>query len=233
MSIRCLIVDDEAPARALIRHHLGNLEGFEIMAECDTAAKAFSFLQQHPVDLAFIDIQMPGISGLELVRSLKVRPAIIFTTAFREYAAEAFEEEVLDYLVKPVTAERFMKAIARFTHRHVQTPDERITNSWPQAYLFCKVGRDQVKIMLKDIRYLEGLSDYIKIHTLHQTYIASETLSHMEERLPAAHFLRIHRSYIVSLEAVTAYGAEEVVLGKTTLPLGRLYKAFFFKRLPR
>lgn len=213
--IRCLIVDDEEPARELIKLHLSMLDGFEVAASLDNALEAYSYLQNHTVDLVFLDIMLPKLSGLDLLRTLKVVPKVILTTAYREYAADAFDLDVFDYIVKPVTQERFMKAIGKY-------------NS-DSAFLFFKVGREQVKIFLNEIIFIEGLADYIKVHTKAQSYIVSEKLGYMEEKLAANSFLRIHKSYIVSLAKITRYNTEQVTLDKIVLPLGRLFKAGFLK----
>jgi DNA-binding LytR/AlgR family response regulator len=230
--IRCLIVDDEEPARELIRFHLSGLEDFEVVAAHNNALETFSFLQKHPVDLLFLDINMPKMSGLELLRSLKSAPRVILTTAYREHAVEAFELDVFDYLVKPITRERFMKAISKYLlYRSNETGVQEATKD-DDAYLFLKVGRDQVRIFLKDIIYLEGLSDYIKVHTTEKSYVASEKLGLMETSLPTGSFTRIHKSFIVSLDKVTSFNADHVCLNGISLPLGRLFKANFLKMMP-
>src|SRR5687768_8758445 len=183
---RCLIVDDEEPARELIRLHLSGLQDFEVVASLNNALDAFTFLQKYTVDLVFLDIHMPKMSGMELARSLRSGPKIILTTAYREYAADAFEIDVFDYLVKPVTHERFMKAIAKYMHyQRGEGVSKTISQSQDGAYMFFKVGREQVKILFEDIFYIEGLSDYIKVHTKDKSYIASEKLGYMEEKLPS------------------------------------------------
>lgn len=228
--IRCLIVDDEEPARELIKLHLSGLEGFEVAASLDNALDAFSFLQKYPVDLVFLDINMPKLSGLELLRSLKVIPKVILTTAYRAYAADAFELEVFDYLVKPVTRERFIKAMAKFLHfRNSQAEAMEAAIRNDAAYMYFKVGRTQVKIFLKDIIFIEGLADYIKVHTKDKSYIVSEKLGYMEERLPLNSFARIHKSFIIALDKITSYNNVQVMLGNQVLPLGRFFKGGFFK----
>ncbi|QEM12993.1 LytR/AlgR family response regulator transcription factor [Mucilaginibacter rubeus] len=230
--IRCLIVDDEEPARELIKLHLSGLEDFEIVASLGNALDAFVFLQKNPVDLVFLDIQMPKVSGLELARSLQSSPKIILTTAYREYAADAFEMEVFDYLVKPITQERFMKSIARFMHYwsgKAEIPEPAKDND--TAYMFFKVGREQVKIMLRDILYIEGLADYIKVHTKDRSYIASEKLGYMEETLSSNSFVRIHKSFIIAIDKITSFNADQVMLDDKPLPLGRLFKAGFLKTI--
>ncbi|MDR6942905.1 LytR/AlgR family response regulator transcription factor [Mucilaginibacter pocheonensis] len=224
--VKCLIVDDEEPARELIRLHLSDFEGFEVVASLDNGLDAFTFLQKNVIDLVFLDIQMPKISGLELIGALKAGPQFIFTTAFREYAANAYELDVLDYLVKPITRERFMKAVFRYMHKNMQPPPD-----YQDAYHFFKVGREQVKIFLKDIIFIEGLADYIQVHTVHHAYIASEKLGYMEEKLPEQEFTRIHKSFIIALDKMTSYTAEQVKLGDRSLPLGRLFKGNFLKKV--
>ncbi|MBE7170358.1 MAG: response regulator transcription factor [Williamsia sp.] len=232
--IRCLIVDDEEPARELIKLHLSGLEDFEVVASFNNALDAFVLLQKEGIDLVFLDIRMPKVSGLELIRSLKWSPKIILTTAYREYAADAFDWEVFDYLVKPITQERFMKSIAKFMHYWSSQAEAReTTKSNDGAYLFFKVGREQVKIMLKDILYIEGLADYIKVHTADKSYIASEKLGFMEEKLPFNLFTRIHKSFIVALDKITSFNADQVMLHDKSLPLGRLFKASFFKTIQK
>jgi DNA-binding LytR/AlgR family response regulator len=229
---KCIIVDDERPARDLIRLHLSGLHDFELLETFDNALDAFNFLQRHPVDLIFLDIQMPKVSGLELIKSLKVCPKIILTTAFREYAVEAFELDVLDYLIKPVTQERFMKAISKFTYYNNILPERPKTpNSFDNAYIFLKVGREQVKIFLTDIIYIEGFKDYIKVHTGTKVFVAFERLSYMEEKLPEKKFARIHKSFIVALDKITKYSAEEIKIGDTALAIGRIFKNNFLKKI--
>jgi DNA-binding LytR/AlgR family response regulator len=230
--IRCLIVDDEEPARELIKLHLAELDGFEVVASLGNGIDAFAYLQNYPIDLAFLDINMPRLSGLELLRSLKTSPKVILTTAYREYGAEAYELDVFDYLVKPITQERFMKAIAKFLHYWNSQKGLKETPAINgAAYLFFKVGREQVRIFFADILYIEGLADYIKVHTVARSYVASEKLGSMEEKLPANSFMRIHKSFIVALEKVTSYNADHVVLSNKALPLGRLYKTGFLKKV--
>jgi DNA-binding LytR/AlgR family response regulator len=227
--IRCLIVDDEEPARELIKLHLNDLDGFEVVASLGNGIDAFAYLQKYPVDLAFLDINMPRLSGLELLRSLKTSPKAVLTTAYREYGAEAYELDVLDYLVKPITQERFMKAIAKFLHYWNSQKESKETPAINEATsLFFKVGREQVRIFLADILYIEGLADYIKVHTAARSYVASEKLGSMVEKLPSNSFMRIHKSFIVALDKVTSYNADYVVLGNKALPLGRLFKTGFF-----
>ena len=230
--ITCVVIDDEQPARELIQLHLSNLRDFELLATFDNAVDGFSFLQKNTVDLVFLDIQMPRVSGLELIRSLKVCPKIILTTAYREYAVEAFELDVMDYLIKPVTQERFMKSISRFNYYNnalVEKPE--ISNSYDMAYIFLKTGKGQTKIYLKDILYIEGLKDFVKVHTFQKTFIASERLGYMDEKLPENKFARVHKSFIIALERIDNIQAEHVMLSDTAIPIGRVFKNEFLKKV--
>jgi DNA-binding LytR/AlgR family response regulator len=224
------VIDDEQPARGLIEFHLSSLPEFELLASFDNALDGFSFLQNNAVDLLFLDIQMPRVSGLELIRSLKVSPKIILTTAYREYAVEAYELDVMDYLVKPVTQERFMKAISKFKYYNVPLEKAPISTSFEMAYIFLKSGKGQTKIFLKDIIYIEGLKDFVKVHTPQKVFVASERLSFMEEKLPENKFARIHKSYIIPLDKIDSVQAELVIIGNVPLPIGRVFKNQFFKK---
>jgi len=212
--------------------HLSTLNGFHVVACLDNAVDAFTFLQTNPVDLAFLDIQMPKLSGLELIRSLKTGPKFILTTAYREYAATAFDLDVLDYLVKPITQERFMRAVSKYM-QYQNSPElpSPILSRYEESYMFFKVGRDQTKIFLKDIIFMEGLADYIKVHTNDKTYIASEKLGYMEAKLPDDKFIRVHKSFIIAWDRVISYNPDQVTLATKTLPLGRLYKGAFFRKI--
>ena len=229
---KCIIVDDERPARELIQLHLSCLRDFSLLESFENAVEAFNFIQQNKVDLIFLDIQMPKISGLKLIKSLKIAPKIILTTAYREYAVEAFELDALDYMVKPITQERFMKAISKFNYYHnALTENLPIADNFEDAYIFLKTGAQQTKIYLKDIIYIEGLKDYVKVHTPDKVLLASERLSYMEQKLPENKFSRIHKSFIVALPKITHYTSEQISIGNTTLPIGRVFKNEFLKKL--
>ena len=230
--IKCLVIDDEQPARELIAFHLSSLQHFELLATFDNAVDGFNFLQKNTVDLVFLDIQMPKVSGLALIKSLKICPKIILTTAYREYAVEAFELDVLDYIIKPVTQERFMKAISKFNYyNNVGSEKPAVASSFDLAYVFLKTGKGQTKIYLKDILYIEGLKDYIKVHTPAKVIIASERLSYMEDKLPENKFARVHKSYIVALEPINGVHAEQVMIGDIAIPIGRVFKNEFLKKV--
>ena len=168
---------------------------------------------------------MPRISGLELIRSLKICPKIILTTAYREYAAEAFELDVIDYLVKPVTRERFMRSISRFNfYNNALTEKPDVPNNFEMAYIFLKVGKGQLKIYLKDILYIEGLRDYIRIFTTTKTIVTKHLLTSLEEMLPPKEFVRTHKSFIVAINKIESFNADAIEIGKKEIPIGRSYK---------
>ncbi|HEY5825258.1 MAG TPA: LytTR family DNA-binding domain-containing protein [Cyclobacteriaceae bacterium] len=228
MKIKCIIVDDETPARELLASYVGRLPDFEITKQFENALEAFSFLQKSSIDLMFLDIQMPQMSGLELINSLHQTPRVVLTTAFREYAADGFDLNVLDYLVKPISFERFMKAIGKYHHYSSKTlVDESENNAFDEAYLFIKVNRDQVKVFLKDILYIESIKDYLRIITNERSFITYLRISYMQEKLPEDRFVRIHRSFIVSIKKVKAFRNDIVKIGDKELPVGRFYKKAF------
>ena len=228
----CIVVDDERPARELIALHLSELKDFSLIASFDNAVEAFTFMQKNVVDLAFLDIQMPKLSGLNLVKSLQAPPKIIFTTAYREYAADAFDLDALDYLIKPITNERFMKAISKFNQSQNGVPEKPpVRDDATDAYLFLKTGTGQTKVFVKDILYIEGLRDYTKVHTPAKTIIASERLHYMEQKLPEHKFARIHKSFIVALNKITHYTSDQITIVNAILPVGRVFKNEFLKRL--
>jgi len=230
--IRCMVIDDELPARELLKMHLAGLDNFELVALFDNAVDGFNFLQKNNIALLFLDIHLPRLSGLELMRSLKQPPKIILTTAYREYAVEAFELDALDYLVKPITRERFIKAVSKFNSSgHFPTEKNSPAGSFAEAYIFLKVGTELKKIYLKDILYIEGLKDFTKVHTVSKCFIASERLSYMEEKLPETRFARIHKSYIASLDKIDGVYADQVSIENKYLPIGRVYKNQFLKIL--
>ncbi len=226
MKTKCLIVDDEPLARGLIRNHLSKLDNFEIVAECSDAMKALEVLHSHKVDLMFMDIQMPQITGIEFLKTLKHPPQVIITTAYREYAIEGFELDVIDYLLKPITFERFLKSVNKFFQVSANEQNGLSTPSPAQddAFIYAKENKRVVKVMLSEIYYIEGLSEYVKIHTADKKIVTKASMAGMEEKLPEADFLRIHKSYIISLRKIEAFTATSVEIGGKELPVGRSYK---------
>ena len=232
MAYRCLIIDDELPAKELIKAYLEVLPDFEVVSLFDNAIDGFIYLQNNEVDVLFLDIQMPKMSGIELLKALHKKPKVILTTAFREYAVEAFELEIFDYLVKPISQERFLKAISKFLHFQEITKAVNVEpNAFNQAYIFLKVDKDQVKVFLNDILYIEGLKDYIKVFTNNGLYVVYERLGYMEAKLPESKFIRVHKSFIVAINKINTYNNDSLKIQQQEIPIGRMYKQVFLNKM--
>ena len=219
---KCLIIDDEPIAIRVIKGYLLQLGGFEIVAECRTAMEAFQLLRTHAIDLIFLDIQMPKLTGLDFLKALQTRPKVILVTAYREYALDGFELDVVDYLLKPVSLERFVKAIDKFYKQH--RPGQPLKQMQPPPeFLLVKSDRKTVKIPLHDIIYVESYSDYIKIFTEREMILTKERISHIEENLPSS-FIRTHRSFIVNAQKIRSFSAEIIEVGNKEVPISRSYR---------
>ena len=227
--IKCLVIDDEQPARDILQKHIEGVEALELAGSCNNAVEALSFLQSNTVDLLFLDIQMPHILGTNFLRTLKNPPKVIFTTAYRKYAVEGFELDAVDFLLKPISFDRFLKAVNKILHLNLQgnLPEKEKTDNQKeqaQPFLYFRSDRKMVKVLFDDILYIEGLRDYIRIFTSTKTIVTKHLLSSLEEMLPADSFLRIHRSYIVSVNKIDSFSADIVEIAKKELPIGRMYK---------
>ena len=234
--INCLVADDEEIGREIIVNYVQRLDKLNLVGTYTNGAEVYNALNIHPVDLLFLDIQMPQLTGIELLRTLKNPPAVIFTTAYREYAIEGYELHVIDYLLKPVSFERFIKAVDKF--EFMTNPDRIIQRNIlaesakdQDAFMYVKADKKMIKVSLKDLVYIEGLKDYVKMHLVNKTIITYQTLTYFEEKLSANHFLRIHRSYIVSLRHLDAYSATQVEIGKVNIPIGSSYVKDVLKKL--
>ncbi|MCF6357133.1 MAG: response regulator transcription factor, partial [Draconibacterium sp.] len=199
MKTKCLVIDDEPLARDLMRSHIEKLENFEIVAECGDAMKALQELRNYNVDLMFMDIQMPQITGIEFLKTLKHPPKVIITTAYREDAFDGFELDVGDYLLKPITFERFLKSI----NKYYQISQDEIKNIIPvasaakskTAFIYVKENKKVIKLHLNEILYVEGLSEYVKIHTTKKRIVTKTSMTNMQNKLPETGFMRIHKSF--------------------------------------
>jgi DNA-binding LytR/AlgR family response regulator len=219
-------VDDEPPAREIIRRYVRELPTLELAGECANALQAFTLLQQHPVDLIFLDIRMPQLNGNDFLKTLKNPPKVIFTTAYPDYALEGYELDVVDYLVKPIPFERFLKAVNKAYPNGTARPatiaiaEEKKS----EAFVYFRADRKMVKVMLSDILYIESMKDYIKVFTPGATIITKQSISSVEEMLPETSFVRVHRSYIVSLNNIKTFTSELIEIGDTEIPIGKLYR---------
>src|SRR6478672_8122754 len=222
--VKCLIIDDEPLAQNVIENYLESFSFMRLIAKCDNALIALEWIKKQKIDLIFLDVSMPFLSGIDFVRTLRNPPDIILTTAHKEFAVESYELNVLDYLLKPISFERFLKAINKLnidTSEIIKPGTIDIKND---AFIYVKSEKKNVKILLKDILFIESLKDYIKIHTAEKTIITQVPISTIEQRLPD-NFLRIHRSFIVAKDKITAYTQHDLEIGKFQIPIGRNYKA--------
>lgn len=224
MKWKCLVVDDESLARKLIVSHVSKIEGLEHVGECSDAIQASNFLRTHHVDLIFLDIQMPEINGLQFISTLKKQPAIILTTAFRDFAPEAFELDVIDYLLKPISFERLLKGVNKFFEQRMGTESKPVQQAEGHGFIFIKVNRKIHKIQLSEILYLESMDEYVKVHLKGSMLITRENISTLEDKLTGYSFVRIHRSYIVSIKSVSSISSDGVEIGGKLLPFGRAFR---------
>jgi DNA-binding LytR/AlgR family response regulator len=228
MKLKCLIVDDEPLAVKVLETHIENIPTLCVAGKCHSAFGAMEFLQKETVDLMFLDIQLPKFMGHEFLRTLRHPPKVIFTTAYKEYAIEAFELEAVDYLLKPITLERLVKAVNKVIPSVQQ--DEKQENNHAivenEGFVYFRADRKMIKVSYNDIVYVESMKDYIKIVRQHdKPLLVKQSISSLEEVLPSNLFLRVHRSYIVSLSKIAAFTTHDVEIGGQEIPIGRLYAA--------
>lgn len=230
MKTRCLIVDDEPLARQLVRSHLEQVARLELVATCKNALEAFEVLKTEQIDLIFLDIQMPMLTGIEFLKSLANPPKVIFTTAYREYALEGYELDVVDYLMKPIPFNRFFKAINKY-FALVAVPETPLPPlSETPDFIYVKSNKKTYLLRFSEILYLESLKDYVRIHTSDQRVVTKEKISEFEKQLPDD-FLRVHRSYIVNTAAITAFSSNEIEIRDIEIPIGISYKQQVLDRL--
>ena len=222
MKYKCLIIDDEKLARKLIENHLMQLDDFELIASCSSAIKASQILQEETIDLLFLDIEMPVLKGTDFFKNLVHKPKVIFTTAYRDYAVEGFELDAVDYILKPITFHRFFKSIEKFKNLQRNTEITFPTSETSQQnidFVYVRINRKQVKINFNTILYIESIKDYIRIHTELENYITKHSLSSFEKKLDSR-FCRVHRSYIINKDKITAYTKNDIEIEKNEIPIG-------------
>ncbi len=223
-SISCIIVDDESIAREIIETHLAKIPGVTLMGSYSNAMDALNCLRDHTIDLVFLDINMPDISGISFAKSINKNIKIIFTTAYREYAVEGFELQAVDYLLKPISFERILKSVTMYQEIYAVVSNNELTTVQEQGFMFVRADRKMIKIDFDAILYIESYGDYLKIHLADDTIVTRETISAIEAKLPAKKFLRIHRSFIIALKHITSFTHEEIIINNKALSISRSYK---------
>ncbi|PHN08360.1 LytR/AlgR family response regulator transcription factor [Flavilitoribacter nigricans] len=237
MNLTCIIIEDEPLARNLLTEYIAMISTLELLESFSNPVKALDFLRTREPDILFLDVQMPEITGISLLKILKTKPIVILTTAYSEYAIEGYELDVTDYLLKPITFERFLKAVEKATDRLADPGnssakgttirEEAPATLQPIDYLFVKDGTRHVKLRLNEIRFIKGLKDYIAIHTPKGKITTLQRLKTLEEQLPASHFVRVHHSYIVALEWIDIIDRDSVQIGETVIPVSDTYRKAF------
>lgn len=234
MKLRCLLIDDEPPALKVLASYVAAINGLEIAGQCRNAIEALDILHQKMVDVIFLDIKMPRLLGTEFLKNLSHPPKVIFVTAYREYAIDGFELDAVDYLIKPVSFERFFKAITKLNRLMGRETSAMLPNELPGpgAFVYLKVDRDMKKVFVNDITYIESWKDYVKIFlTGGKSLLAKQSLTAMENLLSEHKFVRVHRSFMVSLDKISGYNGLSVQLSEQEIPIGRLYKQAVMEKL--
>ncbi|WKN42820.1 LytR/AlgR family response regulator transcription factor [Tunicatimonas pelagia] len=227
--IKCIAIDDEPLALDLVEDFVAKVPFLSLEKSFSNALDALPLLNSEKIDLIFLDIQMPQITGLQFIKSLEQPPKVVFTTAYAQHAVEGFNVDAVDYLLKPFTFERFLKAANKA--QQALTSEQQSTASG-EDYIFVKSGYDMVKVRFADIQYIEGLKDYVKIHTTQKTIIALLTMKSLESSLPTG-FLRVHRSYIINFDHLESVGRRNLIVAKHDIPLGDMYREQFMAKLNR
>ena len=233
--IKCLVVDDEPPARDVIRRYIETIPSLYLAGECSNAIETMSFLQQHPVDLLFLDIHMPQLKGIDLLKILSNPPKVVFTTAYSDYALEGYNLDIVDYLLKPIQFDRFLKAVSKafqFVKPISQTLPTTVTEeNRKEAYIYLRADRKMIKVLLQDILYVESMKDYIKVFTANGTIVTKQSITSMEAMLPENSFIRTHRSFIASVDKIKSFTPELIEIERAEIPIGKLYRTSVLKAL--
>jgi DNA-binding LytR/AlgR family response regulator len=225
-TIQCIIVDDEPIAREILENHLQKIDAVNVVATCKNAIEAFNEINSNQIDLIFLDINMPEISGLSFAKSINKNIKVILTTAYREYAIDGFNLQAVDYLLKPISFERLLQAVNKYLGEKSIEVIENSVEITPEKsdFIFVRSERKMVKINFSEINYIESYSDYIKFNLTYKIIVTRETISNIEVKLPNADFLRIHRSFIVSVSKIESFTNEFIEINKKALPISRSYK---------
>ncbi|MBW1655082.1 LytR/AlgR family response regulator transcription factor [Flavobacterium quisquiliarum] len=223
MKIKCVLIDDEPLAIKVLQNYFTNFTDFEVIATFNNSLEALDFINSTPVDAVFLDINMPMMTGFELISLIESKTKVIITTAFREFAAESYDLDVLDYLVKPIPLPRFIKCINKITTEYNLKNNIKVETAKGDSHIFIKVDKKMMKINIEEILFVEGMKEYIKVVTPDKTYITHKSLTSLSEELPADRFLRIHKSYVIALNKVKSIEGNRVQIQSYNIPIGRNY----------
>lgn len=225
--LKCLIVEDEPLARNLLTDYVSKMPSLQLVEASASPLQALETLRNNEIDLLFLDIQMPEITGITLLKILPRKPLVILTTAYSEYAIESYELDVVDYLLKPITFERFLKSVEKASARFQLNTNSPDVKAQASSFVFVKDGTKLIKVNMNDILYVEGLKDYVTIHTKTQKIVTLQRLKSLEEQLPTEQFIRIHHSYIISIQAIDVIHKGEVQIGNAMIPISDSYRKSF------
>lgn len=228
--VRCIVVDDEPFARKILREYIEDVETLLLCREFETAADACNFLARETVDLIFLDIQMPRMTGIEFLENVRRDALVILTTAYPNYALQGYDLDVLDYLLKPIGFDRFLKAVGK-ANEQLSVRHSIPNPSGGADSFFIKCERKIEQIKFSEVLFVESLMNYVIIHTTHGKFITYLTLKGIEKQLPEKQFVKIHKSFLVSIPAISSVEDDEVIVGKIRLPIGRVYKTVFLRRI--
>lgn len=223
MKIKCVLIDDEPLAVKVLQNYFANFPDFEIVGSFNNSLEALDFINNNTIDAVFLDINMPMMTGFELISLIENKTKVIITTAFREFAAESYDLDVLDYLVKPIPLPRFIKCINKITTEFNLKNNIKVETTKGDSHIFIKVDKKMMKINIEEILFVEGMKEYIKVVTPDKTYITHKSLTSLSEELPADRFLRIHKSYVIALNKVKSIEGNRIQIQSYTIPIGRNY----------
>ncbi len=234
--ISCLVIDDEAPALRILVDFIDSLPHLKLVAACPNAIEALQQIQQHQIDLLFLDIQMPQILGTDFIRSLPHPPKVIFTTAYRKYAVDGFDLNAVDYLLKPISFDRFLKAVNKVMNIHLttlqanQNTGDKVATPFPD-YIILRTDRRNIKVYLKEINYIESVKDYVKVVLDKSTFLTKMTIQNIEKTLPPENFIRVHRSFIIHISKIHNFSNGLITISAITIPVSRTYRMTLLKAL--
>ncbi|MCX6224998.1 MAG: LytTR family DNA-binding domain-containing protein [Bacteroidia bacterium] len=235
MKLRCIIVDDEVLAQNVLEKYIRSVPSLELIEKFHNAIETIAFLQESEIDLIFLDINMPELSGIEMLKTLDRPPKVILTTAYSDFALESYDLGVVDYLLKPIKFDRFIKAVNKVINLHVKNPLRELMekSGVPDSsqYLFLKEDQSVHKVDFRDILYIEAFGNYLKVYEMNSRLVVRETLTNLEVKLPVDQFIRVHKSYVVSVDKIDKVANNEIHIRENRIPIGYFYKQELFRRI--